>query len=321
MHRAFLLLALASCTAPAAPPPIVPPPVEPVRDDARLRLLEAENARLRGELFALQLKLAAPDRVTALIRDGLRSSAPAVRIAAVRAIAALAPELQAPLIAEAAASLDGGDPASRAETIAFLARFDSARAAIAAAEHDPSPLVRRAVAAATREPALLQRLLQDTDDGVVDKSIDTLGDVGDRGAVDLLVAKLQSAHSDGRRFSAINALGKIGEASASGAIRAFLAKEHADNIREIAIDAAGKLKDENAAPALASILGEQKPRLREQAARSLALLGRPALTALADVVERAADRTLILETGNAIARTTFVLADDPAGVAAEWRRK
>ncbi len=293
-----------------------PPP--PDDSGTRIRELEAEVARLRGELFAMQIKAAPPDRVGSLLRDGLRSPTSEVRMAAIRAIAAL-PD-PTPYVGDVICCLVGGNTACRVTVIEFIARFPGSRNALAAAAGDPAPEVRRAVAGVLRDFVLLRLLLEDGDDSVVEKAIDSLGAVADRGSVDTIVAKLRAAKGDGLRFSALNALGKIGDPRAGDVIRDHLAKENPDNIREVAIDAAGKLKDAAAAPALAAILSESKPRLRELAGKSLVLIGPAALPALADAVEKSPDRAALVETGNAIACTTFSAADDPVAIAAAWRK-
>jgi HEAT repeat protein len=281
--------------------------------ESELAKANADLARLRTEIFTMHLKAAAPDARDGVLRDALRSPFPELRVASIRAIAGLAPDKQGPFIADVIATLKDGSAASRAEAVTFLGRVDNdnARREVLKAVEDPAPEVRRAAAGALRSSEGVDALVGLLDDpvrevrtaaveslgaarsaravaplillvksekelAVIEKAVDALGVIGSKDALDTIIGTLKKEDAtDGLRFSAINALGKIGDPRAAEEIRPYLDKGHADNIREIAMVGVGKLKDVPSTAALLKTLADDqdRPRLREQAARSLGAIG------------------------------------------------
>jgi HEAT repeat protein len=282
-----------------------------------------EAARLREELekarvenFALRLRIARlekkPDEEARLLReDGLKSALDAIRVLAIRDIAALPADRQKSFADDLVACARTSAPFVRAEAVLSLGRIPAAEPAVLEAASDASPDVRRAAATALRSgtPASLDAVValtsdaarevrlaalesaaavksdrtlaavirvatEDPDPGVVEKAIDILGGLAHPSAVEPIQRVLAGATSDAIRWSAINALGKLGAAQAAPAIRPYLDRARPTNLRDIAAQVLGKLRDRDSVEALtAAFRGDPETRVRTAAARSLGQIG------------------------------------------------
>lgn len=102
--------------------------------------------------------------------------------------------------------------------------------------------------------------------------ISTLGDLGDRRAVNPLVTSLTDAKSDVRRCSA-EALGKLGDREAVEALIITLEKDENTSVRADAAIALGQIGDRQAVNSLIAALSNEHDMIRGFAARALGQLG------------------------------------------------
>ncbi len=303
----------------------------PVQEDSdelkrRVEELMKEVLRLRGELArarveVLKLKLVEARRLPnseeeerkLLLQEGIDCELPEVQQYAFTEMSNLPVERRRAGVPEVLRRWPTAGEGFRARAVPFLSASGDPRAeeAVLGAARDPSPEVRRAVAAVLnlfangRGLAALVEMLRDSQKEVRAAAIDALGtskrDEAVRALVDFVrgesdpslleraaeafgilglaeavpaLLDLLASPSKSVRWSSIRALGRIGDARAVEPLRPFLDADQPQDIRESAIASLGKLKDAASLPRFERILAEEtEARLREKAAQAIGRVG------------------------------------------------
>jgi HEAT repeat protein len=106
--------------------------------------------------------------------------------------------------------------------------------------------------------ALIDRLMQETEDTIRREIIEALGVIGDTSAVPTLVAGMQTGREHGERVKAIRALGDMGDSSVVPDLVAIL-REPNSELRGEAASALAKIGDKSVVPDLLKVLREGNP--------------------------------------------------------------
>ena len=124
----------------------------------------------------------------------------------------------------------------------------------------------------------LIRLLKHRDLDVQYGAAEALGEIGDSGAVEPLIAALKNDEYSGVRWKAAEALSKIGSPAVESLIGAL--RHHDDDVRWKAAIALGEIGDPRAIDPLIMLLCDQDRFVKSHAALALGAIGEPAVTPL-----------------------------------------
>jgi HEAT repeat protein len=131
---------------------------------------------------------------------------------------------------------------------------------------------------AARDVMGLIRLLKHRDLDVQYGAAEALGEIGDSGAVEPLIAALKNDEYGGVRWKAAEALSKIGAPAVSALIGAL--RHHDDDVRWKASIALGEIGDPRAIDPLISLLCDEDRFVKSHAALALGAIGEPAVNPL-----------------------------------------
>jgi HEAT repeat protein len=124
----------------------------------------------------------------------------------------------------------------------------------------------------------LIRLLNHRDPDIQYEAAGALGDIGDPGAVEPLIAALKNDELSGVRWKAAEALSKIGAPAVEALIGAL--RHDDDDVRWKAAIALGEIGDPRAITPLITLLCDNDRFVRGRAAYALSMLGEPAVDPL-----------------------------------------
>ena len=131
---------------------------------------------------------------------------------------------------------------------------------------------------AARDVRGLIRLLKHRDLDVQYGAAEALGEIGDSGAVEPLIAALKNDEYVGVRWKAAEALSKIGAPSVEALIGAL--RHPDDDVRWKAVIALGEIGDPRAIGSLISLLCDEDRFVKSHAALALGTIGEPAVNPL-----------------------------------------
>jgi HEAT repeat protein len=124
----------------------------------------------------------------------------------------------------------------------------------------------------------LIRLLNHRDPDVQYGAAEALGEIGDSGAVEPLIAALKNDEISGLRWKAAEALSKIGTPAVAALIGAL--RHDDDDVRWKAAIALGEIGDPGAIAPLITLLCDDDRFVRSRAAYALSMIGEPAVDPL-----------------------------------------